>query len=309
MSELIVVVSSARAGSTNLRRVLQAFHQVETFGEAFNPTGGMDQDRIRKVAPFMGVDASDIDAARAKLLEAARRDPVAACARFLAYADAAGGGFAEIKALPGHLSAPVFARILRTFRPVGVFLYRSPIDVFISLEKAKALGRFRRVDTTDVRPSIAAKDFLAWKWKQQNHYQMATYFFRKMNLRMLSISYEEMYADPRSPLAYIQARFGEISVDLGAYDEEKASFMTRQDRTSDRAHKVANWDQFYHDVRKYVSDEDLDRYEFDGNRYSLWAQNRIETVMSEKLKRQLAAMALPLLSIPRYVLGARRNRT
>lgn len=309
MAELIIVVSSARAGSTNLRRVLQSFERVETFGEAFNPTGGMDQDRIRAVAGFFGVDGSDIDAARPRLRERMRKDPVAACDAFLAYADSVGGAFAEFKALPGHVPAPAFEAILRKHRPIGVFLFRSPLDVFISLEKAKSLGRFRRVDTTDVKPSIAAKDFMAWKFKQQNHYQMASYLFRKAGLRTLPIAYEEMYADPRSPCEYVAARFEEIGVDLGPYVEDEAEFMTRQDRGSDRAGKVANWDAFHADVLRHMPAEAVDRYSFEGNPIALWAQTRAEAVMSDKLKRRLAAMAAPVLSLPGRLRGARPTRT
>ena len=201
------------------------------------------------------------------------------------------------------MSAPVFEAILRRFRPIGVFLYRSPLDVFISLEKAKSLGRFRRVDTTDVRPTIAARDFVSWKFKQQNHYQMATFLFRKMGLRTVPIAYEAMYADPRSPCEYVAARFGEIGVDLGPFVEDPASFMTRQDRGGDRAGKVANWDAFHADVLKSMAEAEIDRYNFDGNPYALWAQTRVESVMSEKLKRQLAAMAYPVLSLPARLRG------
>lgn len=309
MSELIIVVSSARAGSTNLRRVLQAFRDVETFGEAFNPTGGMDGDRIVKVAEFLGANPADVDGARVKLREAARADPVGTIGRFLAYADAQGARFAEVKALPGHFPAPVFEAIVRKHRPIGVFLYRSPLDVFISLEKAKTLGRFRRVDTTDVKPTIAAKDFINWKFKQQNHYQMATYLFRKMGCKTVSIAYEDMYADPRSPLEYVAARFKETDVDLGPYDEGAAQFMTKQDRGSDRARKVANWDAFHADVLKLVPAAEIDVYRFDGNPMALWAQARVEQVVPHDMKKRLAAMAYAIQSLPTRVLGMRRTRT
>ncbi len=252
MSELIIVVSSARAGSTNLRRVLQSFDAVETFGEAFNPTGGMDQDRIRLVGEFMGTDPTDIDKARAEMREWMRRDPVRACRKFLEYSDSHGGRFVEFKALPGHLSAPHFEAVLREFRPIGIFLYRTPIDVFISLEKAKTLGRYRRVDTTDVKPEISARGFMTWKFKQQNHYQMAAYLFRKSGLRTLPISYEDMYADTRSPCAYVQDRMKEVGVDLGSYVEDGSQMMNRQDRTSERAQKVANWDAFHAEAMKHM---------------------------------------------------------
>lgn len=303
MSELIIVVSSARAGSTNLRRVLQSFDKVETFGEAFNHTGGMDQDRITRVARYFGVDPTDIDTARVAMREAMRKDPVAACRKFLAYADGVGGSFAEFKSLPGHVAAPVFEAILREFRPIGVFLYRSPLDVFISLEKAKSLGQFRRVDTTDVKPSITARDFISWKFKQQNHYQMATYQFRRMGLRMIPIAYEDMYADERSPAAYVEARFQEVGVDLGPYVEDPSELMNRQDRGSDRAKKVANWDAFHADLVRLVPEADIDRYNFDGNPYALWAQTRVESVMSERLKRQLVSLAYPVLALPARLRG------
>ena len=60
----------------------------------------------------------------------------------------------------------------------------------------------------------------------------------------------------------------------------------------------------------HMPEADIDRYNFDGNPYALWAQTRVESVMSEKLKRQLVALAYPVLSLPAKLRGgARAKRT
>ena len=83
----------------------------------------------------------------------------------------------------------------------------------------------------------------------------------------------------------------------------------RRDRGSDRARKVANWDSFHAEVLKHMPEDAVDRYRFDGNPYALWAQVRVEAVMSDKLKRQLAAMAYPVLALPGRLRGVRATRT
>ena len=118
------------------------------------------------------------------------------------------------------------------YRPVCVRLHRTPIDAFISYEKARMTGTWRSVDTTGLRPRISARDFGFWKWKQQNFYQMAGYLMARNGIAPVDIAYEDFYGDGGDGRAPAGASWRRRASTSGGSD--RAGPLVRQDLARDR---------------------------------------------------------------------------
>lgn len=295
MATLVVEISGPRVGSTSFRKKLQAFPNVAAFGELFNPTAGPIGLGFPEhlLLPFTE-EAKDrgiqMEPNYRALNACIAKDPIGAVDIALAASTKQGFDMVVLKLAPGHLETRNFIEIVRRFRPIGAILYRSPIDQFISREKAFKTKAWKEVDTTELRPIISAKAFLAWRWRQQHHLQMGRYIFERERRPYFVLSYEELYEREADPIQLLRTRFGTVGIALGEADAV-ADDLPKQDRSKSHADKVANWRDFEKDVENIGGKTKFDTLDLKGNPLRLRAHLFAETTLPWHILRRLAGLA------------------
>lgn len=129
---------------------------------------------------------------------------------------------------------------------IVIFHRRRPIDVYISRAKAQRVQSSMRVDTTDLKIAIDARDFIKW-WNEANAwYQRLEAECWLRNKQVHHLTYED---DIECGRAEMVRRFCAIFAQHGLTGfmiphEERLRGLPRQDRSKDPADRVANWPEF-----------------------------------------------------------------
>ena len=127
-----------------------------------------------------------------------------------------------------------------------VVLRRRPIDTFISLRKALHQQQWYGQDTTGLKISIDADDFIGWWGRTNAWFHDVEAACWTANKPLHRLQYED---DVNVPAANVIARFHEILAQHGmskltVLPEGEPSEIRRQDRNSELHDRVANWSEF-----------------------------------------------------------------
>lgn len=295
MSTLVVEISGPRVGSTSFRKKLQAFPNIAALGEFFNPTAGPIGLGLPEhlLMPFKekAKEREILVEPTYKSLNAyVKTDPIGAVDIALAASNQQGFKVAILKLAPGHLETPHFTELVRRFQPIGAILHRSPINQYISREKAFQAKAWKEVDTTELRPTISTRAFLSWRWRQQHHLQMGRYILEREGRPYFVLSYEELYERGADPIQLLKTRFENVGIALGEADAA-ADDLPKQDRSKSRADKVANWRDFEKDLEKIGDKAKLDTLDLKGNPLLLRTHLFAETTLPWNILRRFASIA------------------
>ncbi|GEM_PF-3088216 len=136
-------------------------------------------------------------------------------------------------------------------------LTRHPIECFISLTKAASLHSWTRTDTTDIKPSINLKKFLAWHNKTSKWYERwneTTVFSR------YSLTYENDIKGVHPGMLFNLVNT-KLNLKLAKTDQIEAfNHLEIQDKTEKWLNKISNGIEFYSQAQKINAEAKLYHY-------------------------------------------------
>lgn len=208
----VFLVCCERSGSSQVMQLLRLFRGVEVFPELFHPRG--PDSGVSSLALAAGLPAK---VGRAPDLGRwVRADPLRALDVLAASAPPSTLAFAT-KLFPTFLEHEFLDRCLMAAPNAHfVTLTRSPIDTFISLTKAKSMGEWAHVDTTNLRPSLQVDEFVAWHRRISDWYRQVEGLLARHGRQDLRLVYE---ADVNVDEPRTLGRLREILATVGVMTE------------------------------------------------------------------------------------------
>ncbi|WP_119299516.1 sulfotransferase [Dongia deserti] len=249
---LICVVSGARSGTNHLCSVLSRISEIDVRHEIFHKIRcqKLNERELAKLSHRLG-KAFPPDCASPATVSAVRRHPglVMDCLTELMAPEKR---LLCFKVFRQQLSVrQVRDAFIRRPDAIMIFLRRRPIDTFVSVRKALHLQDWHGRDTTDVKISIDADDFIGWWGRASAWFRQVEAACWAMNKPFHRLTYED---DVDVPADKILDRFRGILAshgvsDLTVSDNEKPSDIKRQDRNKEVSDRVANWSEFEQRLR------------------------------------------------------------
>ncbi|RII39087.1 hypothetical protein DL237_07945 [Pseudooceanicola sediminis] len=283
MTQIILEFSGPRTGSSALRYMLLGSPNVIGLGEVFHST---DAWELRaNPTTIYGTDAVDGERLKPEIaahLGALRRsDPAAMLGELQKVAEAKGLGAIQLKIFPGHLTFRQIDEIMTRFSPVCYMMHRAPIEMYVSICKAKAVGAWGRVDTTDIKPELSPAAFRQWQKTQQTYFQVSRFLAERRGLDMAELSYEQVYQSGRPSIEVVQQFYTDLGVDLGDCAPVEGG-LTKQDKTSEIAGKVSNWAAFEAGLKKLNAADRLWSFETHGQTAKMIKALVVERLLPEQ---------------------------
>jgi hypothetical protein len=292
----ISLISSPRSGTTHLVHLLEGLdglHVVKNEWLSRRGVAWASEDELTKFRALHRVDYTDH---RDPRLCAWVRENKAETLDVLETMAQPEARAVIYKSFPTDVDADEYDALFYD-RPGTVFiiLRRRPIDVFISLTKAEAIGKWNSFDTTNVKPNLDADFFSRW-------HLMTADWFTGLEARLTAdgrpYGVLEYDADIMPGIRHTMTR---VVQELGAagfetrvrsgvirhvqwqrfYRQLRGKGMfgnlgaVKQDKNSDPATRVKNWDAFCAQVlEKFGSLDVFDRYDQPEKR-AYWARDGV----------------------------------
>ncbi len=237
----LCIFAMARTGSTHLDKLLKSCSGIISKSELFHSNGKtqFSQSELAELQTASNGAASDkLEFARWR-----RRNPAETLD---ALARANRSGTVIFKVLPNHLERKRVESQLFPRTDVGfAVLSRRPIECFISYLKAMSLSRFATVDTTSIKPVLAADDFFEWAGRMKQWHE---WLYRSLDARgapYAKISYERHLdgLSGKQSLSRILPLLEPSGVS-GIEIPENVAESRRQDKEARYPSRVANWNEF-----------------------------------------------------------------
>lgn len=243
----LCVLAVPRTGSSHLNYLLSTIPEVIAKSELFHgtyqaPFSPGEQDALRKRS---GLDHSD----EAAFTAWKRAHPAATLEAI--HEGAGGHGIVTFKVFPGHLNPDVLESELMARADIAfAILRRRPIESFISGQKAGAVGKFNRHDTTDIKPELSAEAFAKWARKMWRWYKWCETALDRHGKPPLRIAYERDI-NRKSGVEAVRHLVALLApLQLGPLSEpDKLRGSGRQDRERRYQDRVTNWSAFETAVR------------------------------------------------------------
>ncbi|GMG81768.1 hypothetical protein LNKW23_09810 [Paralimibaculum aggregatum] len=286
----ICLVSVPRSGTNHICRLLERLGWLRVYLEIFDPGGPswLDAEALAALARATGLDLARAKDPRLGAWVHARPAETLAA---LEHAAAPGQRACLVKLFHDHLAPERVAEtFLRRAETRFLFVRRRPIDSYISLVKARHVGRWLGVPTTDLRLPIEADAFCRW------HDSASRWFARMEALAAAAgrpastVIYErDIHPSDLTTLRGLANRLGQlglpghlparliaehgakrlIAAGAGLVGRESpwppALGIDRQDTAASCAEKVSNWARFEADLARLPGGLDrLERYCADG---------------------------------------------
>jgi pyruvate-formate lyase-activating enzyme len=238
---VLLVLSLPRSGSNLLFDALEGYGQASVLREAFNPIGayGADQMVVDEFGQLLG--RTLLGPTDDRLVRHLRRHPADSLLQLRRMAASRGRKALMLKIFPDHIDDEVLLQNLLPDEQVRpVFLMRSPLDAWISLQKARASWNWTGVDTTDLRPEVDAQDFAIWQDRAETWFAGLAGAVRASGREPTVLSYEaDLCAPEASATDRIAGLLDRILPELRG-DRPCWSTRPRQDRTTDPFARIAN---------------------------------------------------------------------
>jgi LPS sulfotransferase NodH len=239
----LVILSMPRTGSSYLCDCLATLPGVVVPREIFNPRGygpllkmANAKERFEKI---LGHTLEHLD--DAELHRYFLEHPLEAIETL---ADAAARQRASLmvyKVIHHQLDRPRLEAILTQRRPDVLVLVRRRLDVWISIRKAVAVGKWHHRDTKDVEVAVDVDQFVAWMRVRDDWYAYVTQFTRQLGLAVRVLDYDR---DIDRPLGELQHSARELLEGLGVRlrggDGANVPIRERQDARTDPFAKITN---------------------------------------------------------------------
>lgn len=248
---IVCILAMARTGSSHLIQLLKGCPEFNVKSELFKKSvelKGQDKAAIQAASGGVADDQA--------LIAWRRAHPSQTLDALLANG---GGRTLFFKLFVGHLSRKQIKDELFSRDDVRyVVLRRRPIDSFISSRKAQYYGVHGSVDTTRLKPTLEAEEFVHWAAKARGWYDWIAEQLQARGLAFLDIAYETQLEDATNnvALAAILERLTGLGLPKVALPKEIDS-SERQDREPDYRARVANWAEFERKILSVPDHADL----------------------------------------------------
>lgn len=150
------------------------------------------------------------------------------------------------KVFSGHLDHSfVKTGILKRPDIIKVIIDRSPLDVYISQQKAGTISKWGNVDTTGIKINLDRRQFDAWFKTRKSWYDFCVHTLKRSNQKCVSINYTDI--ETRTPEALVDFFIGLMAThgcNLTRSDVAVRGLMKKQDNSQGPWQKVGNWEQF-----------------------------------------------------------------
>ena len=159
----LIVLSCQRSGTNWLQDVARNVPNLYVLRELFNVSGAFGlaaYERAGLAAVERALGREALDERDPEVIAWVRADPPRALARLEDVAQAFGYDGLSLTLFPGQLSLDVVRELLAAPRTTSLLVLRQHLPRYVSVVKAREAGIWRRIDTTDLRPEIAARHFL-----------------------------------------------------------------------------------------------------------------------------------------------------
>jgi LPS sulfotransferase NodH len=241
-ARIVCILAMARTGSSHLVHLLKGCPEFNVKSELFKKSvelKGQDKAAIQAASGGVADDQA--------LIAWRRTHPSQTLDALLAQG---GGRTLFFKLFVGHLSRKQIKDELFSRDDVRyVVLRRRPIDSFISSRKAQYYGVHGSVDTTRLKPTLEAEQFVHWAAKARGWYDWIAEHLQARRLAFLEIAYETQLEDVANDvaLAAILEGLNGLGLPKVALPNEIDS-SERQDREPDYRARVANWAEFEREI-------------------------------------------------------------
>lgn len=247
----VVVFAIPRTGSTNLAKVMAGFENILSFEEVFHNealyVGSHNQGGFSQFLKRKGVEFDDIYDPR--IVSYFKRDVNRSFSLMNEYALERERSAFSVQIFHGHLPVYCVRQLLEGSRPPCIVLHRNPIDSFISNVKAAQTSKFENVDTTDISVSLIPQKYVEWYNNHAQFYGMIIHMLERAQAPYIVMKYDDLYGADKPHLSdQLLEQLEPLGVSLGGY--KGANELMKQDRETDYARKVANWDDFTTKLRR-----------------------------------------------------------
>jgi hypothetical protein len=245
--KLFLLVSDRRSGTNNLGYMLGQYPEVLSAGEIFHPAtsyGGFAyfEAFLGHLEARIGLEPGLAQDARDRAVSAwTHANPIEAVETLLDFAALNGKTCTIFKVFPGHLRAWQLDRIVGRFRPEVLLLLRTPLEAYVSLQKANALRTWVLADTTGMRVRLDAADFAAWHARTSGFYRFAIFAALARGLQPRIVHYDALYKARAAPQEVVETVFRQMGVPLQA---EAVQNLKVQDRGGSVLDSIENFDAF-----------------------------------------------------------------
>ncbi|MGD0190895.1 MAG: hypothetical protein ABSD74_09165 [Rhizomicrobium sp.] len=235
----VCILAVPRTGSSHASSLLRRCPELNVKGEIFNRSTQMPARDLGALASASGKSGED----SAAIIEWCRSNPASTLETLY---QAGGYQILVFKLFAGHVAKELIRDQLFSRDDVRyILLGRRPIESFISVQKAKIVSSFKRVDTTPLKPELDADEFIIWAKRVRGWYKWLGKQMDTQKHPSATLSYErdlDGKADDEA-LAHI---LGLLDT-LGISDIRPPKFVAgtvRQDREQDFRKRVSNWTEF-----------------------------------------------------------------
>jgi hypothetical protein len=247
--KLFLLVSDRRSGTNNLVFMLGQYPEFLAAGEVFHHKvsyGGFEH--FEEYLDFLGaripLEPGLAPEARGAAIAAhAHAHPIRTVEMLLDFAEAKGKDHCLFKIFPGHLRNFQVDRIVGRFRPDVLFLLRTPLEAYVSLQKANRLKAWMFADTTGLRVTLDPEDYLAWHAKVSGFYRFVILACLARGLTPRILSYDELYKARQPPQRVLETVF--LQMGLRLQDAAEVDSLKVQDKSRSVFETIENYDAFF----------------------------------------------------------------
>jgi hypothetical protein len=246
--KLFLLVSDRRSGTNNLVFMLGQYPEFLAAGEIFHHQtsyGGFTF--FQEYLDFLGARiplGPDLapEARDAAITGFTHDHPIRTVETLLDFARAKDRAYCLFTVFPGHLRSYQIDRIVGRFRPDVLLLLRTPLEAYVSLQKANTLKTWIFADTTGMRVAIDPEDYLAWHKKVSGFYRFTIFACLARGLTPRIIHYDELYKARQSPQRVMETMFLQMGIRLA---RDEIDSLRVQDKSNSVFDTIENYDAFF----------------------------------------------------------------
>lgn len=243
MSHLIVFLARPRTGTNYLVNLLSEGKQIESKTEIFHskkPYGLKDEE----VFQITDVDVTDFtDSEKAKLIHKEASKVI----NYFKLKACKTGIPISFKIFPGHLTNELVDELLiKDNDVIKVIIDRDILPTYVSRAKARKVGKWTKVNTSDVEIDIDIDDFESWFTKMNSWYAFIKGGLSAAKASFIYLDYKEITGgSDNENYELVRSRLKAIGLTLGAIDNnEFINTHNKQDKGRKIQDSIVNWNEF-----------------------------------------------------------------